>query len=133
MRQDSFSGSSCEKYRKKIRNEQRLEEMKTFIPCKDRCNTIEPHFLLPERAGCQTASIDSKTRLTHSMVATAANKTRNKLRVRTRVKHQFGILNQLPGFNNVRYREHIAYRGHAAPNNEIDRRFWSVFAETRQK
>ena len=51
MRQDSFSDAGFEKYRKKTRKEQFLEEMETIIPWVELSEAIEPYYPKPEGAG----------------------------------------------------------------------------------
>ena len=63
MRQDSFSGSGFEKYRKKTRKEQFLEEMETIIPWKDLCEAIEPFYPKPEGAGRRPVGIERMLRI----------------------------------------------------------------------
>ncbi len=63
MRQDSFSGSGFEKYRKKTRKEQFLEEMETIIPWKDLCDAIEPYYPKPEGAGRRPVGIERMLRI----------------------------------------------------------------------
>ena len=54
--------------------------------------------------------VDSQSGLAHSAEVTAANvhdnhaKNRNKLRIRSRVEHVFGVVKRLWGFGKVRYR-----------------------------
>ena len=63
MRQNSFSGSGFEKYRKKTRKEQFLEEMETIIPWKDLCEAIEPFYPKPEGAGRRPVGIERMLRI----------------------------------------------------------------------
>ncbi|WP_027951002.1 IS5 family transposase [Haliea salexigens] len=63
MRQDSFSGSGFEKYRKKTRKEQFLEEMETIIPWKELCDAIEPYYPKPEGAGRRPVGIERMLRI----------------------------------------------------------------------
>ena len=51
MRQDSFSNAGFEKYRKKTRKEQFLEEMDSIIPWKELTEVIEPFYPKPKGAG----------------------------------------------------------------------------------
>jgi hypothetical protein len=50
IRQDSFSGAEFEKYRKKTRKEQFLEEMDSIIPWKELTDVIEPVYPKPQLA-----------------------------------------------------------------------------------
>jgi len=63
MRQDSFSGSGFEKYRKKTRKEQFLEDMETIIPWKALCDAIEPFYPKPEGAGRRPVGIERMLRI----------------------------------------------------------------------
>ena len=47
MRQDSFSDAGFEKFRKKTRKEQFLEEMEIIIPWKELTEAIEPFYPKP--------------------------------------------------------------------------------------
>lgn len=51
MRQDSFSDAGFEKFRKKTRKEQFLDEMESIIPWKELTEAIEPFYPKPEGAG----------------------------------------------------------------------------------
>ena len=57
MRQDSFSEGGFEKYRKKARKEQFLEELETIIPWQELCEAIEPFYPKPQGAGRRPVSI----------------------------------------------------------------------------
>ena len=63
MRQDSFSDAGFEKYRKKTRKEQFLEEMETIIPWKEVTETIEPFYPKPEGAGRRPIGIERMLRI----------------------------------------------------------------------
>jgi transposase, IS5 family len=63
MRQDSFSGSGFEKYRKKTRKEQFLAEMESIIPWKELCEAIEPFYPKPEGAGRRPVGIERMLRI----------------------------------------------------------------------
>ncbi len=63
MRQDSFSDAGFEKYRKKTRKEQFLEEMETIIPWKELTEVIEPFYPKPEGAGRRPVGIERMLRI----------------------------------------------------------------------
>ncbi len=63
MRQDSFSDAGFEKYRKKTRKEQFLEEMETVIPWKELTAAIEPFYPKPEGAGRRPIGIERMLRI----------------------------------------------------------------------
>ena len=63
MRQDSFSDAGFEKYRKKTRKEQFLEEMETIIPWKELTDVIEPFYPRPEGAGRRPVGIERMLRI----------------------------------------------------------------------
>ena len=63
MRQDSFSDAGFEKYRKKTRKEQFLEEMETIIPWKELTEAIEPFYPKPEGAGRRPIGIERMLRI----------------------------------------------------------------------
>ena len=63
MRQDSFSDAGFEKYRKKTRKEQFLEEMETIIPWKELTAAIEPFYPNPEGAGRRPIGIERMLRI----------------------------------------------------------------------
>lgn len=63
MRQDSFSDASFEKFRKKTRKEQFLEEMETIIPWKELTEAIEPFYPKPEGAGRRPIGIERMLRI----------------------------------------------------------------------
>lgn len=66
MRQDSFSDAGFEKYRKKTRKEQFLEEMETIIPWKELTAAIEPFYPKPEGADRRPIGIERMLRSTSS-------------------------------------------------------------------
>jgi IS5 family transposase len=63
MRQDSFAESSFEKYRKKTRKEQFLEEMEAVLPWKELCAAIEPFYPKPAGAGRRPIGIERMLRI----------------------------------------------------------------------
>ncbi len=63
MRQDSFSDAGFEKYRKKTRKEQFLEEMETIIPWQELSEAIEPFYPKPEGAGRRPVGIERMLRI----------------------------------------------------------------------
>ena len=63
MRQDSFSDAGFEKYRKKTRKEQFLEEMETIIPWQELSEAIEPFYPNPEGAGRRPIGIERMLRI----------------------------------------------------------------------
>jgi IS5 family transposase len=63
MRQDSFSDAGFEKYRKKTRKEQFLEEMDSIIPWKELTEVIEPFYPKPEGAGRRPIGIERMLRI----------------------------------------------------------------------
>jgi len=63
MRQKSFADSGFEKYRKKTRKEQFLEEMQAIIPWKELCEAIEPLYPKPPGAGRRPIGIDRMLRI----------------------------------------------------------------------
>ena len=63
MRQKSFADSSFERYRKKTRKEQFLEEMQAIIPWKALCEAIEPFYPKPPGAGRRPIGIDRMLRI----------------------------------------------------------------------
>ena len=63
MRQDSFSDAGFEKYRKKTRKEQFLEEMETIIPWVELSEAIEPYYPKPEGAGRRPVGIERMLRI----------------------------------------------------------------------
>jgi len=63
MRQDSFSNAGFEKYRKKTRKEQFLEEMDAIIPWKELTEVIEPFYPKPKGAGRRPIGIERMLRI----------------------------------------------------------------------
>ena len=63
MRQDSFSNAGFEKYRKKTRKEQFLEEMDSIIPWKELTEVIEPFYPKPKGAGRRPIGIERMLRI----------------------------------------------------------------------
>ena len=63
MRQDSFSDAGFEKFRKKTRKEQFLEEMEMIIPWKELTEAIEPFYPKPQGAGRQPIGIERMLRI----------------------------------------------------------------------
>jgi transposase, IS5 family len=63
MRQHSFSDAGFEKYRKKTRKEQFLEEMEAIIPWKELTAAIEPFYPKPEGAGRRPIGIERMLRI----------------------------------------------------------------------
>ena len=63
MRQNSFSDAGFEKYRKKTRKEQFLEEMENIIPWKELTQVIEPFYPKPEGAGRRPVGIERMLRI----------------------------------------------------------------------
>ena len=63
MRQDSFSDAGFEKYRKKTRKEQFLDEMEAIIPWQELAEAIEPYYPKPEGAGRRPIGIQRMLRI----------------------------------------------------------------------
>ena len=63
MRQDSFSDAGFEKYRKKTRKEQFLEETDSIIPWKELNEVIEPFYPKPKGAGHRPIGIERMLRI----------------------------------------------------------------------
>ena len=63
MRQDSFSDAGFEKYRKKTRKEQFLEEMDSIIPWKALTDAIEPFYPRPQGTGRRPIGIERMLRI----------------------------------------------------------------------
>ena len=63
MRQQSLSDAGFEKYRKKTRKEQFLEEMEVIIPWKDLTEAIEPFYPKPKGAGRRPVGIERMLRI----------------------------------------------------------------------
>lgn len=58
MKQQSLEAGSFEKYRKKTRKEQFLEEMEQIIPWQELCLAIEPYYPKPAGAGRKPKEIE---------------------------------------------------------------------------
>lgn len=63
MLQDSFSESGLEKYLKKTRKEQFLEEMESFIPCKELTEAIEQFYPKPKGVGRRPTGFERVLRI----------------------------------------------------------------------
>jgi IS5 family transposase len=63
MRQQTLAGSSFEKFRKKTRKEQFLEDMEQVIPWKELTAAIEPYYPKPEGAGRRPVGIERMLRI----------------------------------------------------------------------
>jgi len=63
MKQQSLEAGSFEKYRKKTRKEQFLEEMNQIIPWKAMCKAIEPYYPKPKGAGRRPVGIERMLRI----------------------------------------------------------------------
>jgi transposase, IS5 family len=63
MRQPSLSASGFEKYRKKTRKQQFLEEMEVIIPWQELAAAIEPYYPKPEGAGRRPVGIERMLRI----------------------------------------------------------------------
>lgn len=63
MRQETFADENFEKYRKKTRKEQFLDEMEAIIPWKELAAVIEPFYPNPEGAGRRPVGIDRMLRI----------------------------------------------------------------------
>ena len=63
MRQRSLSESGFEKYRKKTRKQQFLEEMDVIIPWRDLAGAIEPYYPKPEGAGRRPVGVERMLRI----------------------------------------------------------------------
>lgn len=63
MRQPSLSASGFEKYRKKTRKQQFLEEMEVIVPWRELAAAIEPHYPKPEGAGRRPVGIERMLRI----------------------------------------------------------------------
>lgn len=63
MRQDTFSDAGFEKYKKKTRKEQFLEEMEKIIPWQELTQVIEPFYPNPEGAGRRPVGIERMLRI----------------------------------------------------------------------
>ena len=63
MRQSSLSTSGFEKYRKKTRKQQFLEEMEIIVPWRELAAAIEPYYPKPEGAGRRPVGIERMLRI----------------------------------------------------------------------
>jgi len=63
MRQPSLSASGFEKYQKKTRKQQFLEEMEVIIPWQELAAAIEPYYPKPEGAGRRPVGIERMLRI----------------------------------------------------------------------
>lgn len=63
MRQDTFSDSGFEKYHKKTRRQQFLEDMEKIIPWDELCSVIAPFYPVPKGAGRRPIGIDRMLRI----------------------------------------------------------------------
>jgi len=63
MRQPSLSASGFEKYRKKTRKQQFLEEMEIIVPWRELAAAIEPYYPKPEGAGRRPVGIERMLRI----------------------------------------------------------------------
>ncbi len=63
MKQQSLEATGFEKYRKKTRKEQFLEEMEQIIPWKELCEVIEPYYPKPQGAGRKPIGLERMLRI----------------------------------------------------------------------
>jgi len=63
MKQQSLEATGFEKYRKKTRKEQCLEEMEQSIPWKELCEVIEPYYPKPQGAGRKPIGLERMLRI----------------------------------------------------------------------
>lgn len=63
MRQQTLADSSFEKFRKKTRKEQFLDDMEQIIPWQELTEAIEPYYPKPEGAGRRPVGIDRLLRI----------------------------------------------------------------------
>ena len=63
MRQQTLADGSFEKFRKKTRKEQFLDDMEQIIPWQDLCVAIEPYYPKPEGAGRRPVGIERMLRI----------------------------------------------------------------------
>ena len=63
MKQQTLADGSFEKYRKKTRKEQFLEEMETIIPWQQLTEAIEPFYPNPQGAGRRPIGIERMLRI----------------------------------------------------------------------
>ncbi len=63
MRQQSLSNSGFDKYRKKTRKQQFLEEMDIIVPWRELAAAIEPYYPKPEGAGRRPVGVERMLRI----------------------------------------------------------------------
>jgi len=63
MKQQSLEATGFEKYRKKTRKEQFLDEMEQIIPWKELCEVIEPYYPKPQGAGRKPIGLERMLRI----------------------------------------------------------------------
>ncbi len=63
MRQQSLEAMRFEKYRKKTRKEQFLDEMEQIVPWKKLCGAIEPYYPKPQGAGRKPIGLERMLRI----------------------------------------------------------------------
>jgi len=63
MKQQSLEATGFEKYRKKTRKEQFLDEMDQIIPCKELCEVIDPYYPRPQGAGRKPIGLERMLRI----------------------------------------------------------------------
>ncbi len=63
MKQQSLEATGFEKYRKKTRKEQFLDEMEQIIPWKELCQVIEPYYPKPQGAGRKPIGLERMLRI----------------------------------------------------------------------
>ena len=63
MQQQTLAGAGFEKYRKKTRKEQFLEDMEQIIPWKELTAAIEPYYPKPEGAGRRPVGLERMLRI----------------------------------------------------------------------
>tara|TARA_R110001592_G_scaffold260403_1_gene525095 strand:+ start:232791 stop:233063 length:273 start_codon:yes stop_codon:yes gene_type:complete len=63
VRQDTFNNSGFEKYHKKTRRQQFLEDMEKIIPWDELCSIIAPFCPAPKGAGRRPVGIDRMLRI----------------------------------------------------------------------
>ncbi|MDJ0807522.1 MAG: IS5 family transposase [Gammaproteobacteria bacterium] len=63
MKQQSLEATGFEKYRKKTRKEQFLDEMEQIIPWKELCEVIEPYYPTPKGPGRKPIGLERMLRI----------------------------------------------------------------------
>lgn len=63
MKQQSLEVTGFEKYRKKTRKEQFLDEMDLIIPWKELCDVIKPYYPKPQGAGRKPIGLEPMLRI----------------------------------------------------------------------